>query len=229
MVRSKKILRGGANSLEATRNEETRLFERFRKQKGKYHDIFLKDYRNEELVFTEGLMFLKLPSEFVKLFDTELFSGIAERLDKKKLKLDKSLMSTIKQKISELGTRAQELGSKDQSYFLDSLKSKSRKRSPYIKDAANLSLKRDILEAFLQSFKNREIYKKYLAIKKAETRRKTTELNRLTNTRLPKLSSPSHNTTRRERTPVTSPSTLRRGTRANSYGRPVPVPSARKK
>ena len=197
--------------------EDNKLFERFSKEKGiHYHE--LKETKDPELKEATLNMFYRLPEEFEELFGTELFNGIGQSD-----RLDGPLELNVKNRISLLREDHKSL-------------SKARRRQQtaeklvqaMVNRKVTLVLKRNILEAFLQSFKNREIYEKYEGIKKTETKRKKLEVKRLSNSRVSRSSST--NTRKKKRTSGTRrSSTLRRGTAMNSSGSLRPVPSARKK
>ena len=231
---------------ERKEDEDNKLFERFSKEKGIHHDN-LRSYTDEELVKGKGALFLRLPEEFEELFDTDLFNGIVQTE-----RLDGPLELNINKRIQDLKKESTKLWSisapdyRTPSIVAGILSKKIKPRRSIMehvtkpsketiekyeraaKEARETDLKQRILEAFLQSFKNREIYEKYEGIKKAETRRKKSEVKRLSNSRVSKSSST--NTRKKKRTSGTRrSSTLRRGTAMNSSGSLTPVPSARKK
>lgn len=210
--------------------EDNKLFEKFSKAKGiHYHE--LKETKDPELMESTLNMFYRLPEEFEELFGTELFNGIGQSD-----RLDGPLELNVKNRISLLREdhkspllRAQRFANYYKKPGMEKkLKELQNHEDRKAKQRIILVLKRNILEAFLQSFKNREIYEKYEGIKKAETRRKTSEVKRLSNSRVSKSSS---NKTRKKETNsgTRRSSTLRRGTAMNSSGSLRPVPSARKK
>ena len=215
---------------ERKEDEDNKLFERFSKEKGiHYHEL-------KELKEATLNTFLRLPEEFEELFGTELFNRIGQSE-----RLDGPLVLNINKRIQDLKSKSIKLWRKSapnyQVMSIAELKMHQRtkpskeqieKYERAAKEARETDLKQRILEAFLQSFKNREIYEKYEGIKKTETKRKKLEVKRLSNSRVSRSSST--NTRKKKRTSGTRrSSTLRRGTAMNSSGSLRPVPSARKK